>query len=51
MLMCLYVFLFQIGEGDGNTTGAHDLQLPPPGQPISHAAGTHTVFIIDQNEF
>lgn len=48
-LTCLYAFLSQIGEGDMSTgtTGAHDLQLAPPGQPVSHAAGTDTVFMTD----
>lgn len=50
-LTCVYAFLSQIGEGDvstGNMTGAHDLQLAPPGQPLSQATGTDTVFMTDK---
>lgn len=46
-LTCMYVFISQIGEGDGTTgnmTGAHDLQLAPPSQPLSQATGTDTMF-------
>ncbi len=50
-LTCVYAFVSQIGEGDvstGNMTGAHDLQLAPPGQPLSQATGTDTVFMTDK---
>lgn len=47
----MFVFISQIGEGDvptGNMTGAHDLQLAPPGQLLSQATGTDTMFITDE---
>lgn len=43
----MYASLSQIGDGDvstGNVSGAHDLQLAPPCQPLSQAAGTDAVF-------
>lgn len=47
----MFVFISQIGEGDvptGNMTGAHDLQLAPPGQLLSQATGTDTMFMTDE---
>ena len=47
-LTCVYAFISQIGDGEHmeHGTGAHDLQLAPPSQPLSQATGTETDFCL-----